>query len=403
MLATADSKPYAVLLTPVLPALTGAGREMRAYNWLTDLAKDYQVVVVVIAGEVPLSDVVTQLATKVFFLPPQTSARLQLTKFSALICPPLCRLLPKVCFDWPHIAVDSAEFNQVQSYLAGKKVVLQLVFRLYLHEVGQLLAAKIKPLALELDSDDLESTSRLSLAKAACRLRMFRVLLLELSCYWQYRSLEASVFSGYQRVYLACREDIPANLAMPAYHRPNKVSLTAGKPVKHDQQAPLKLIFVGTLNYLPNVEAIERVILPLADLIQARSAGEVTLLIAGRNPAADLKRKLAAHPAIELYIDPPDLSALYQQAALALVPIKFGGGTKIKTIEAFAYQLPVISTAHGVRGLAAIAGLHYYAAETVDEFWQAICELRSQPVLARKLINSAYALYLATLTLSESC
>jgi polysaccharide biosynthesis protein PslH len=105
------------------------------------------------------------------------------------------------------------------------------------------------------------------------------------------------------------------------------------------------LLFVGNLSYGPNVEAArwlcERV-LPLL--------GEARLAIVGSDPAQQVLA-LASDPRVVVAPDVEDLAPWYENAAVAVVPVLRGGGSRIKLIEALAHRRPVVATSAGAAGL----------------------------------------------------
>ncbi|RYD39136.1 MAG: glycosyltransferase [Verrucomicrobiaceae bacterium] len=121
--------------------------------------------------------------------------------------------------------------------------------------------------------------------------------------------------------------------------------------------------------------------------------------IVGRTPSAALRCQLRCNPLVDFFEDASDLAALYASALAVVVPLSAGGGTKIKTIEALAYGRPLVSTAEGVRGVNAEAGVNYLAAETAAEFAASICRLAEEPELADSIGSSGYSLWQRDLSL----
>jgi glycosyltransferase involved in cell wall biosynthesis len=75
-------------------------------------------------------------------------------------------------------------------------------------------------------------------------------------------------------------------------------------------------------------------------------------------------RALAAIPGIEVTGSVADVRPYYRDALMAVVPLRVGGGTRLKILEAMAAGLPVISTTLGAEGLTAVPGTHYLAADS---------------------------------------
>lgn len=100
-------------------------------------------------------------------------------------------------------------------------------------------------------------------------------------------------------------------------------------------------------------------------------------------------------PGLRVHGIVPDLEPHYAAADLCLNPIRFGAGLKIKTVEALAHGLPLLTTRHGARSLEAHAGLAFAMADSPDDFLAEILRLRDAPLARRQLADGAAALALA--------
>jgi glycosyltransferase involved in cell wall biosynthesis len=144
--------------------------------------------------------------------------------------------------------------------------------------------------------------------------------------------------------------------------------------VQKPAQEKFRLLFVGNLNYYPNVDAVRFLADEIVPRLDPRHF-EVWVAGGGKARLSDGIRWLG-------YVD--DLGAVYQQADAAIVPIRAGGGTRIKIIEALAYGLPVISTAIGREGL----DVDLLAAETAQDFANAARRLRAETGLRDQLATA---------------
>lgn len=136
---------------------------------------------------------------------------------------------------------------------------------------------------------------------------------------------------------------------------------------------PATLVFTGKMDYRPNVDAVlwfAREVLPavLAAMPQVR------LQIVGRNPHARLDA-LRSHPAIEITGAVDDVRPWLWQAGVCLIPLRVGGGTRFKALEALACGAPVVSTQLGVEGLGARHGHELLLADSPAAMVDAICTL----------------------------
>jgi glycosyltransferase involved in cell wall biosynthesis len=117
------------------------------------------------------------------------------------------------------------------------------------------------------------------------------------------------------------------------------------------------------------------------------------LAIVGRHADDRLKQFVGKCDGVNLIDDANDLGPIYSATDVALVPIQAGGGTKLKTLEAFAHGIPVISTDHGVRGFGATAGTHYLLAEQPCQFADAIAHLAQDRPLGLRLGQAGHSLW----------
>ncbi len=141
---------------------------------------------------------------------------------------------------------------------------------------------------------------------------------------------------------------------------PNGVTLP---PAASPQPAiPNTLLFVGTLGYGPNIDAIRWFATEILPLIWERNA-DVRFTVAGYGSAgsvADVLRdeRCAVHES------PPDLAPLYDAAAVVVTPVRIGGGTRIKILEALGRGRAVVSTCFAAEGLGLRGGIEIEFADT---------------------------------------
>lgn len=146
-----------------------------------------------------------------------------------------------------------------------------------------------------------------------------------------YDAFQRRVLPWYEHVLFAADHDAVA----PYLHLPNAVRIPSA-PIGPDDDAPFTVVFVGNPAYRPNRDALDRLHEHL--LPRLRAAGTPVRLL---------------HPGPD-----DDVAACYRAAHLAVVPLRAGGGTRIKILEAFAYRCPVVSTATGAAGLGVNDGEH---------------------------------------------
>jgi sugar transferase (PEP-CTERM/EpsH1 system associated) len=150
------------------------------------------------------------------------------------------------------------------------------------------------------------------------------------------------------------------------------------------------LLFVGTMGYPPNADAVLyfcRSILPLI----RREIPNVRLIVVGHAPTSKV-RSLAEQDDVVVTGSVPDVIPYYQQARVAVVPLRGGGGTRLKILEAMALGRPVVSTSLGCEGLRVVDREHIMMADTPTEFAARVIELLADARLRRKLTINARSL-----------
>ncbi len=114
--------------------------------------------------------------------------------------------------------------------------------------------------------------------------------------------------------------------------------------------ASRQILFLGALDWRPNQDAIAILLDDIFPAVRAR-VPDATLAIVGRSPAPRLVERARAIPGVTLHANVPDVRPYMASSAMMAVPLRIGGGSRLKIIEALAARLPVVSTAIGAEGL----------------------------------------------------
>src|SRR5207237_3262310 len=161
----------------------------------------------------------------------------------------------------------------------------------------------------------------------------------------------------------------PGAIREPVHVVPTGVDTTYFAPGS-DEPAPTQLVFTGSMDWLPNEDAMVHFCRETLPLIRAQEPA-VKLSIVGRAPTAAV-RKLTEGSVIEVTGRVDDVRPYLQQAAVYVVPLRIGGGTRLKIFEAMAMGRAVVSTTVGAEGLAVTDGQHLLLADGPANFARAV-------------------------------
>lgn len=156
------------------------------------------------------------------------------------------------------------------------------------------------------------------------------------------------------------------------------------------------LVFVGSLDWRPNVDAMLYFLKGVwPEVLQRYSAA--TLTIVGRNPAPVLVDRAGKLKSVILTGTVDDVRQYMAEAMVFIVPLRVGGGSRLKILEALAMQKPVVSTSVGAEGLEVSPGENILTADSPSEFAAAIGRLFTDEALrvrlgeaGRRLVEERY-------------
>lgn len=157
--------------------------------------------------------------------------------------------------------------------------------------------------------------------------------------------------------------------------------------------SPNSLLFVGNFNHGPNVDGIIYFASEILPLLRP----QITLTIVGRKPIKPELRarldQLRENERVEFFYDVASCAPFFDRSMVAIAPIRFGGGTRLKILEAFAAKCPVVSTEKGCEGLAVTHEKELLIVDTPAAFASACTRLLDNAVLNRDLAKSAYKFF----------
>jgi sugar transferase (PEP-CTERM/EpsH1 system associated) len=166
----------------------------------------------------------------------------------------------------------------------------------------------------------------------------------------------------------------------------NGVDLDYFAYTPHPQPTP-HLVYTGSMDWLPNEDAVlyftENIFPPIRERYP-----EALFTIVGRRPSEKVRR-LAQTPGVRVAGTVEDVRPYYAQATALVVPLRIGGGSRLKILEAMSSGVPVISTTIGCEGLEVKEGEHLLIADDPRHFAQRTVELIHYEMLQKELSAKA--------------
>jgi glycosyltransferase involved in cell wall biosynthesis len=175
----------------------------------------------------------------------------------------------------------------------------------------------------------------------------------------------------------------------------NGVDLHYFRP-RPEWREPSRLLFLGSLDWRPNLDGVDLLLERVFPAVRAACPTAVLELV-GRNPPAALRRRVANTPGAELHANVADVRLHLARSGMMVVPLRIGGGSRLKILEALASATPVVSTRIGAEGLLLEPDRHLCVVETIDDLVAAILggircpgRLREQAGEGRQRVQELY-------------
>ncbi len=158
----------------------------------------------------------------------------------------------------------------------------------------------------------------------------------------------------------------------------NGVDTKFFRPQRDVDRDPHRMVFLGSLDWRPNQDGAR---LLLDSIFPAVKAAEprASLAIVGRNPPDWLKEHAARTPGVRVFGTVPDVRPFLATCGMTVVPLRIGGGSRLKILESLATGTPVVSTRVGAEGLRLEAGTHLSVTPDETGLADAILETMANP------------------------
>ncbi|HEX6047382.1 MAG TPA: glycosyltransferase [Pyrinomonadaceae bacterium] len=168
------------------------------------------------------------------------------------------------------------------------------------------------------------------------------------------------------------------------YDVPTGVDTAFFQPSGNVERKPHNLVFTGSMDWLPNEDAIRYFTETVMPRIKQR-VPDVTLTIVGRDPYPALLELSKRDPSVIVTGRVEDVRPYMEAASVYIVPLRIGGGTRLKIYEGMAMEKPIVSTSIGAEGLPVTNGEEIVLADTPEAFADAVIKLLQDQTLADEI------------------
>ena len=166
---------------------------------------------------------------------------------------------------------------------------------------------------------------------------------------------------------------------------PNGVDTSLYQPMPFEEGKPA-FVFVGNMNYNPNVDAVRYFVHEILPEIR-KKAGEVYFWIVGVNPRDSVMALAGDNVYVTGKVE--DVRPYYQRSQVCVVPLRAGGGTRLKILEAMALGRPVVSTSIGCEGLEVTDGKNILIADDPRDFANKVIQVINSKIMREYISNNA--------------
>lgn len=196
---------------------------------------------------------------------------------------------------------------------------------------------------------------------------------------------QGALFTTSDRDKTLFQKDVPE---VPTFVIPNGVDLhyfqsTAGISEPHS------IVFVGLMTYVPNYDGVTFFLDEIFPRILSKIP-EATIYIVGKNPPTSISNRANKNIIVTGFVD--DVRPYIEKAAVYVVPLRMGGGTRLKIVEALAMKKPIVTTHIGCEGIDVENRNTVLIADEPQHFADSVLELMRDHKLADQLTTNGYEL-----------
>jgi glycosyltransferase involved in cell wall biosynthesis len=172
---------------------------------------------------------------------------------------------------------------------------------------------------------------------------------------------------------------------------PTGVNLEYYTPPSGTPERRADIVFVGSMDWMANQDGVAYFLDEVLPRIHERRPA-TTFAIVGRNPGRDLLERAQKDPRITVTGTVPDVRPFLWGAGVSIVPLRIGGGTRLKVYESMGARVPLVSTTIGAEGLEYEPGVHLHVADSSAAFADRCLDVLADSGAAAAMAATAWQL-----------
>lgn len=333
-----------LFITPVIPSITGRGRNLRAFQWVSYLSRKYDV-----------SVLYTGKADENLSLGGGNDNQLKCRIYKLNIKHTPFQRLKKLVFPRPaKQAANGKYFGEDFHQLRIPRPDVILSFRLF----NASLALQIRTLwnvkETWLDLDELDSRTKINIIKLKLSARYFKDLPKSVLVALRYVYKETVLISQFDKVFTSTEKERAwitkkFNLKLTDVFE-NRLPFQKSTVPSTVNNEAFTFLFVGNSGYFPNRDAIDIILFKIIPELKKLAKQPFKFVIIGGGVGNRQSIQIKNERCIHFYRDVDDLELIYNRINAVIVPLRAGGGSSLKFLEALRHRKPVVASAVGIRG-----------------------------------------------------
>jgi len=390
------NKKKILVISPIFPYPSESGGQVRIYNVIKHLSDNFEVSLLspIESGSRECVSVMKRFCRNVETIPVKID-RTNFEKFLFLLNPSqLSRNFRRVS-QW----IQGTPFQICRFYHPGMERLLEKMIRKDKYDIVQAVYCQMAPYLLrakELDKNVTSSLVDIDLS-FICKYREFSAKkgIARVLSFLEYRRMKkyvTTIWPKFDYIIAMSQVDkeklLTLNSELNIIVSPNGVDINYFRPLKSRKSKKNRLAFLGGSNHHPNVDAIiyfNNKIFPKVHQYNP----DISLTVIG-NFATHLIPNTNNHIQFTGFLD--DFRPVLNDCGILVVPLRIGGGTRLKILEAMALGIPVVSTSIGCEGIEVENNKHIIISDTAQDFADGILNVLKNKQLYQSLVKNGMKL-----------